>query len=194
MRLETRNWIVLFPATGHICCQNWIWKYQKTVKYKDTKISKKCAIIYYQVIACDCSFCFKMYYISNYSTHWINYWSCPNDLLIKDKLIFTLVLKVLAQIQHPAYFLMIGGAFFLCTALGFFVLNLFNTPLNFEILTIRSMLTLSAKNLTQRLINYTTSIKRLHLDYIKNLFLFSGTQLLNFILPLHHFNNIRKLE
>ena len=127
MRLETQNWMV-FQATGHICFQNCIWKYQKTIKYKEgTKISKKCAVIYYQVIACDCFFCFKMYYISNYSTHWSNYWSCPNDLLIKDKLTFTFVLKVLAQIQHPAYFLMIGGVFFICNALGFFV---FNTPFN----------------------------------------------------------------
>ena len=53
------------------------------------------------------------------------------------------------------------------------------------------MITLSTKNSTRRLNNYTASVKWSHLDYTENVFLFSGMQLS--ILTLCHFNN-RKLE
>ena len=63
-------------------------KYALRIAFEKTKGLKKCAVIHYYVIACDFSFCFNMSYIYNYSAHWINYWSCPNDLLIKRKSLY----------------------------------------------------------------------------------------------------------
>ena len=47
--------------------------------------------------------------------------SISDPALIKHKLIFTIVLKVLAQMQQPAYFFMIWGVFLISNALEFFL-------------------------------------------------------------------------